>query len=103
MLRCASSLVNAAYVQVRLIPHASRALPAELFTVPSKSRVLLEHFCPLFPLVKLAAPQEASFREKTRSPQAPLPRLHISFRYLFIESILMNSTALQKIRKWGES
>jgi hypothetical protein len=31
MLRCASSFVIAAYNQVCLIPHDSRALPLELF------------------------------------------------------------------------
>jgi hypothetical protein len=35
MLRCASSFVVAAYVQVRLTPQDSCALPAELFTKPS--------------------------------------------------------------------
>ena len=34
MLRCASSLVTATYVQVRLIPQDSRASPADLFTMP---------------------------------------------------------------------
>jgi hypothetical protein len=34
MLRCASSLVAAAYVKVRLTPRDSRALPAELFPEP---------------------------------------------------------------------
>jgi hypothetical protein len=37
MLRCAASFVIAAYVQVRLIPHDLRALPAKLFTQPSFS------------------------------------------------------------------
>jgi hypothetical protein len=37
MLRCAASFVIAAYVKVRLIPQALRALPAELFTQPSFS------------------------------------------------------------------
>jgi hypothetical protein len=35
MLRCASSLVIAAYFYVRLIPQDSLALHLELFTVPS--------------------------------------------------------------------
>jgi hypothetical protein len=35
MLRYASSIVIAAYNQVRLIPQDLRALPAELFTKPS--------------------------------------------------------------------
>jgi hypothetical protein len=34
-LRCASSLVTAAYWKVRLIPKDSRALHLELFPVPS--------------------------------------------------------------------
>ena len=34
MLRCASSLVIAAYIDVRLIPQELRALPLELFTKP---------------------------------------------------------------------
>ena len=37
MLRCAASLVIAAYVQVRLIPWDLRALPLGLFTMSSKS------------------------------------------------------------------
>jgi hypothetical protein len=37
MLRFAASFVIAAYMQVRLIPHDLRALPAELFTKPSFS------------------------------------------------------------------
>jgi hypothetical protein len=36
MLRCAASFVIAAYAEVRLIPQDLRALPAELFTKPSK-------------------------------------------------------------------
>jgi hypothetical protein len=40
MLRCAASFVTAAYVNVRLIPHDLRALPAELFTKPSFSVIL---------------------------------------------------------------
>jgi hypothetical protein len=36
MLRCASPFVIAAYITVRLIPQASRALPAKLFTKPSQ-------------------------------------------------------------------
>jgi hypothetical protein len=36
MLRCAASFVVAAYVQARLTPQDWRALPAELFTQPSK-------------------------------------------------------------------
>ena len=36
MLCCAASLVIAAYAEVRLIPRDLRALPAELFTKPSK-------------------------------------------------------------------
>jgi hypothetical protein len=36
MLRCAASFVIAAYLKVRLIPQDLRALPAELFTKPSK-------------------------------------------------------------------
>jgi hypothetical protein len=35
MLRCAASIVIAAYVTMRLIPHDLRASPAELFTQPS--------------------------------------------------------------------
>ena len=35
MLRYASSFIVAAYVQVRLTPQGSRALPAELFAKPS--------------------------------------------------------------------
>jgi len=35
MLRCAASFVTAAYVKVRLIPQALRALPLALFTKPS--------------------------------------------------------------------
>jgi uncharacterized protein (DUF2062 family) len=35
MLRCAVSFVVAAYAKVRLTPHDSHALPAELFTKPS--------------------------------------------------------------------
>jgi hypothetical protein len=38
MLRCASSFVVAAYGKVRLTPQASRALPAELFTKPSRKQ-----------------------------------------------------------------
>jgi hypothetical protein len=34
MLRCASSFVTAACEKVGLIPHASRALPLELFMTP---------------------------------------------------------------------
>jgi hypothetical protein len=34
---CASSLVIAAYVYIRLIPRDLRALPAELFTKPFKA------------------------------------------------------------------
>jgi hypothetical protein len=41
MLRYAASFVIAAYVQVRLIPHDLRALPAELFTRPSR----IQGFC----------------------------------------------------------
>jgi hypothetical protein len=36
MLRCAASLVIAAYVKVRLIPRDLRALPPEHFTALSK-------------------------------------------------------------------
>ena len=36
MRRCASSFVTAAYETVRLVPQASRALPLELFTKPSR-------------------------------------------------------------------
>jgi hypothetical protein len=36
MLRCASSFVVAEYAKVRLAPQDSRALPAELFTQPSR-------------------------------------------------------------------
>ena len=35
MLRCASTLVIAAYAKVRLTPRNSRALPADFFTKPS--------------------------------------------------------------------
>ena len=38
MPRYASSLVIAAYAKVRLIPQASRALPADFFTKPSTHR-----------------------------------------------------------------
>jgi hypothetical protein len=48
MLRCAASFVIAAYVQVRLIPHDLRALPAELFTTPSSSA----HFLNFYEFVK---------------------------------------------------
>jgi hypothetical protein len=44
MLRCAASLVIAAYDKVRLIPHDLRALPAELFTQPSHSAHLLNFY-----------------------------------------------------------
>jgi hypothetical protein len=36
MLRCAASFVTAAYVEIRLIPQALRALPLELFAKPSR-------------------------------------------------------------------
>jgi hypothetical protein len=42
MLRCASSFVVAAYDQVRLTPQDSRALPAELFTKPSKIQQFID-------------------------------------------------------------
>jgi hypothetical protein len=38
MLRYASSFVVAAYGKVRLTPQDSRALPAELFTKPSRKQ-----------------------------------------------------------------
>ncbi len=40
MLRCASSLVTATYGKVRLVPRASRALPLEFFTKPTKNDFL---------------------------------------------------------------
>jgi hypothetical protein len=36
MLRCASSIVTAAYAKVGLIPQDSRSLPLELFAASSK-------------------------------------------------------------------
>jgi hypothetical protein len=50
MLRCAASLVTAAYAKVRLIPHDLRALPAELFTQPSFSA----HFLTFYEFIILA-------------------------------------------------
>jgi hypothetical protein len=50
MLRCAASLVIAAYAKVRLVPHDLRALPAELFTQPSHSA----HFLNFYELGKIA-------------------------------------------------
>ena len=47
MLRCASYLVTATYVQVRLIPQDSRASPADLFTMPSQ----MEHFLTFYDVV----------------------------------------------------
>ncbi|HNY72351.1 MAG TPA: hypothetical protein PKL55_02310, partial [Syntrophales bacterium] len=45
----ASSLVTATYVQVRLIPHDSRASPADLFTMPSQ----MEHFLTSYDVIIL--------------------------------------------------
>jgi hypothetical protein len=49
MLRCAASFVIAAYSQVRLIPQDLRALPAELFTQPSRIKV----FAPFYEFVNI--------------------------------------------------
>jgi len=43
MRRCASPLVIATYIPVRLIPRASRALRLELFTSPSTMQPLLDY------------------------------------------------------------
>jgi len=47
MLRCASSFVIAAYAKVRLIPQDLRALPAELFTKPSKIKAFATFYEPV--------------------------------------------------------
>jgi hypothetical protein len=44
MLRCAASIVIAAYAKVRLVPQNLRALPAELFTQPSHSAHFLNFY-----------------------------------------------------------
>jgi hypothetical protein len=63
MLRCAASFVIAAYAEVRLILQDLRALPAELFTKPSK----LVIFSTFYELIKF----DDGIIESVLLPQIP--------------------------------
>jgi hypothetical protein len=53
MLRCASKLVTATYLQVRLIPHILRALPTELLPTVGALGTNPSYFTLIFHLLRV--------------------------------------------------